>query len=505
MAQLAECMKMMLILSVLMLMNSVYAMELSYDALRAKIMEAERASSLGGNVWLSSAEEKANSILMNAKKEEINEGLKDPTKYPPSMHFFQGKQFLRQSEVFRIIQKMPKGALLHAHNKGMVSSKWVIGNLTNLYNLYTCRDVSGLLIFTYDQAQCHSEITNVCLERVNAEDKRVYEKRLEKHISMYTMHPESMITDTRKIWKRFENIFVSMDQMFKYQPAFCNYHKRLLEELCEDNIIYAEIRASLSPLYGDNNRTFNSLEVATELEKIVESFKVKHPDFLGLKIIYAKRNKGTVDEMAQRIMTFKQLHNAKPNFIIGFDLIGNEDTGDPLQKFANELTDLPPTANFFFHAGETNWYGKSDWNMMDALLLNTKRIGHGFALPKHPQLWSTIKKRNIAIEVNPLSNQVLGYIWDLRNHPASFLIAENFPIIISSDDPGLWNAKGLSYDFYYAFMAFAPAEADLRFLKQLALNSIKYSILTSEERRKINRIFQKKWEEFIYNVINMKF
>lgn len=106
------------------------------------------------------------------------------------MHFFQGKQYLRQSEVFRIIQKMPKGALLHGHNKGMVSSKWVIGNLTNLFNLYTCRDVSGLLIFTYDQSKCHSEVQNVCLERVNAEDKRLYEKQLEKHINMYSMHPE---------------------------------------------------------------------------------------------------------------------------------------------------------------------------------------------------------------------------------------------------------------------------------------------------------------------------
>ena len=45
----------------------------AYDALRNKIMEAERMSSLGGNLWLSSAEEKANSILMNAKKEEVNE------------------------------------------------------------------------------------------------------------------------------------------------------------------------------------------------------------------------------------------------------------------------------------------------------------------------------------------------------------------------------------------------------------------------------------------------
>ncbi|CAD6992435.1 unnamed protein product [Ceratitis capitata] len=466
--------------------------ETSYDTLRNKIIDAERSVAVGGNIWLTSAEDKANSILMNAKRAEIAEGVKTQEKFPPAMHFFQGKQYLRQSEVFRIIQKLPKGALLHGHNTGMVSSRWIISNLTTLYNLYTCRDANGLLIFTYEQSKCHSEVQNVCLERINAEDRRLYERQLEKHINMYTVHPEC-------------SIFKSVENFYSYQPTFCNYHKRLLEELCEDNIFYAELRSPLSPLYGDNNRTFNALEVANELEGIVEGFKARHPDFIGLKVIYTKPNQATVDEMAQHLITFKQLHDAKPNFIIGFDLIGQEDTGDPLHKFVNELSDMPSTANFFFHAGETNWFGKTDWNLMDALLLNTKRIGHGYALPKHPNIWSTVKKRNIAIEVSPISNQVMGLVWDIRNHPATFLIAENFPIVITADYPGVWNSKGLSYDFYYTFMALAPAEADLRFLKQLALNSIKYAILTSEERRKINRVFQKKWEEFIYNVINLKF
>ncbi|XP_053947221.1 adenosine deaminase 2 [Anastrepha ludens] len=484
---------------------AVECAEISYDTLRNKIIDAERSAAVGGNIWLTSAEDKANSILMNAKRAEIAEGLKTPEKFPPAMHFFQGKQYLRQSEVFRIMQKLPKGALLHGHNTGMVSSRWIISNLTTLYNLYTCRDVNGLLMFTYEQSKCHSEVQNVCLERINAEDRRLYERQLEKHINMYTVHPESMITDKRKIWQRFHNIFKSVENFYSYQPAFCNYHKRLLEELCEDNIFYAELRSPLTPLYGDNNRTFNALEVANEMEAIVEGFKARHPDFVGLKVIYTKPNQASVDEMAQHLTTFKQLHDAKPNFIIGFDLIGQEDAGDPLHKFVNELTDMPATANFFFHAGETNWFGKTDWNLMDALLLNTKRIGHGYALPKHPNIWSTVKKRNIAIEVSPISNQVMGLVWDLRNHPATFLIAENFPVVITADYPGMWNSKGLSYDFYYTFMALAPAEADLRFLKQLALNSIKYSILTSEERRKMNRVFQKKWEEFIYNVINLKF
>lgn len=52
-------------------------------------------------------------------------------------------------------------------------------------------------------------------------------------------------------------------------------------------------------------------------------------------------------------------------------------------------------------------------------------------------------------------------------------VSINMPIVISSDDPGFWNAKGLSYDYYYALMSIAPMDAGLGFLKQLILNSLR--------------------------------
>lgn len=151
----------------------------------------------------------------------------------------------------------------------------------------------------------------------------------------------------------------------------------------------------------------------------------------------------------------------------------------------------------------TDWYGwSSDWNLLDAILWNTTRIGHGYALNKHPLLWQTVKTRNIAIEVNPLSNQILRLVYDMRNHPASFYLSENLPVVISSDDPGFWNAKAISYDFYYVFMAMASADADLRLLKQLVWNSIDYSVLTITERRTAAYILNKQWDKFISYVIN---
>ena len=108
-----------------------------------------------------------------------------------------------------------------------------------------------------------------------------------------------------------------------------------------------------------------------------------------------------------------------------------------------------------------------------------------------------VREKKIAIEISPISNQVLNLVKDLRNHPASVLFSENYPVVISNDDPGLWGAQGLSYDFYEAFVGMMSRSADLRSLKKLAMNSIEYSSMTQDEKNRAMDLWRRQWEEFI--------
>lgn len=50
---------------------------------------------------------------------------------------------------------------------------------------------------------------------------------------------------------------------------------------------------------------------------------------------------------------------------------------------------------------------------------------------KYPHLLEVIKEKKIGLEINPISNQVLKLVDDLRNHPAAILFSDDYPVIIS--------------------------------------------------------------------------
>ncbi|KAB0790640.1 hypothetical protein PPYR_14917 [Photinus pyralis] len=467
-----------------------------YWSERRSLVSNENAQMLGSNVELNKKERIVNEYLMNLKFSEFDEGFDTPSNFLPSRHFFQARRSIEKSPVFKFIRDMPKGGALHGHSSALLSFEGLY-NITREKNLHACSFNDKLrLKFMLTPAQdplCKWQLVHD-LRKAN----KSYDNWLRSQLTLDSDNPRGTYRDINQVWSTFSKIFATVKSMITYRPVFEQYVYQALKELNDDRVMYAEIRGSFPALYELNGTVYTRTESAAILHGAVAAFQRDHVNFYGARYIYAPHRKVNNSVAKYYVDTVNELHNLYPNFILGFDLVGQEDKGDPLFKFIEILQSISKNVSLVFHAAETNWYGtSSDFNLFDAVLLGTKRIGHGFGLTKHPHLMRLIKEKNIAIEVCPISNQVLMLVQDLRNHPAAFLIGRGFPIVVSYDDPTFWSSKGLSYDFYMMFMGIASRNADLKLLKKLAENSLTYSLLPEREKAAVIKQWNKMWNEFI--------
>lgn len=480
----------------------------AYSILREAMIKLEQKYTLGSRVQLTEKEQAANVVIMKEKNVEFNKGLLDPGKFSSGHHVFQVLRKIKASRLFGILQQMPKGGILHAHDTALCSSEYLV-KLTYRKDLWICtaNKDNRAIAFRFAKEKpdmkaiddCNWEPMEKFRERRGDENVRKYLLR------RFSMYPVSTYQSNNAAWNDFMSIFILLDGLLLYAPVWRDYYYNALEEVHADGVQYLELRSILPQLYCINGEQLEIKDTLAIYKSETERFMANNADFIGAKLIYAPLrsvDSKACEEYVQKCIAFQKEF---PTFLAGFDLVGQEELGRPLIDFIEPLLKLPEDISFYFHAGETNWYGTSiDENLVDAILLGTKRIGHGYALAKHPFAMKLVKHLDIAVEVCPISNQVLQLGQDYRNHPAAMLIANDVPIVISSDDPSFWWATPLTHDFYFAFLGIAPFNADLKFLKQLALNSIRYSGLTDSEKTKASEKWQKLWDKWIEEVAKYK-
>lgn len=155
-------------------------------------------------------------------------------------------------------------------------------------------------------------------------------------------------------------------------------------------------------LYDLDGNEYDEEDVVQIYYDVTAKYKENNPKFMGAKVIYAPLRIANNSHFLHYMDVCRRLHvsncpdslykfplrsgrrnweatkggslltldkysslQAKfPDFVIGFDLVGQEDSGRPLIDFADQILTLPPTIKFFFHAGETNWSGQTDENLV---------------------------------------------------------------------------------------------------------------------------------------------
>lgn len=469
---------------------------------REALIEMEASMQTGGLMVLNEKEKRLNSRLLQMKKDEVMRA-----DFPPAMHFFKAKELIRKSPIFSLLQKMPKGGALHVHDFAMVDVEWVVKNVTYRPYCYMCSTDTRSIRFIFS-SQLPKPLPRcspwVLLKSLRARTVNItnLDNSIMNNLTLFTnLDPEKVYPNQDIVWDRFEQAFLALWGLVTYAPVFRDYYYQSLTEFYNDNVMYVEVRALLPEIYELDGSTHDITWTLKTYQEVTRRFTAANPKFFGARIIFTIHRAVNSSVMARVVDEAMKLKRDFPDIMAGFDMVGREDKGRPLWYFRNELS-LPSERGtvlpFFFHAGETNLEGSEvDQNVLDALLFNTSRIGHGFALSRHPIAKELSRKGGVALEVCPISNQVLKLVADLRNHPGAALMAENHPLVISSDDPAMFGASGLSYDFYEAFVGFGGLRSHVGTLKALAMNSIRYSSLTAQQQEKALVLWQESWDKFV--------
>ncbi|KIJ69088.1 hypothetical protein HYDPIDRAFT_23945 [Hydnomerulius pinastri MD-312] len=454
----------------------------------------------------------------------------------PGMEFLTGKSVIMKTKLFNILRKMPKGALLHAHLDLTVDAKTLL-DLALPHRAIHIRSPEVLTSsnmqstepelrpLSPDYTTGASSLTDPSYPSMSWVPLQEARKNFDKSlggpegfdnwlVNKMSINPsEAYVTHNNniRIWDKFRSATELTRSLVYYTPVWEQYIRQFLQETVDDGVSYVEARINFSPPYmvgKDGEENVGHAQWLKTFQNVVAAFKNERKDFIDAKIIYTVIRNCNASKLTDHLDDCIRMKQAFPDLIIGFDLVGDENILTPLKDYLEPLmgfkkmqqnasVDIP----FIFHAGETCGDGtQADENLYDAILLGTKRIGHGFSLVKHPKLMQLCREKGIALEVCPISNEILRLTASMPMHPLPILLNHGVPVALSSDDPAMFQNMGLSFDFYQVIAA--SEITGLLTLGHLARDSITHSMLSDTEKARVREAWETRWNSFLQELIH---
>lgn len=465
---------------------------------RQRLTEIDTSMRFDAKLRLTAAEQQVNARLISLRSQLVKQ-YRDQQRFPPAEPFHAVKGEIQRTQLYQMLREMPKGGVLHIHTSSTAPASWIINAGIHEPNCYVCwpedhgNAIRGQLGF-YRPDKVPPGYQPV------AEVLRHEPDFPAKLLRLITINSDDDALNGLEIWTKFNQVFQRTGGLVAYQPVFEKYYTAAFESLLADRVTYVELRAGFGSLYDLDGESCDYRQRAQLMWEIRNRVRAANHDF-DLKLIYSGHRWASDRKIWPQLEQAVELRKAwqKENFVVGFDLVGEEDTGHTTEFFLSDwirlrayLREQETTLPLYFHDGESDW--PKDENLYDAYLLGSKRIGHGFNLFRFPDLERRLIADGVAVEVCPISNHELRYVADLRIHPAASYLNRGVPCVLSNDDPGILGNDGLSYDFWEAVMAW---NLDLRAIKQFALNSLVYSAMTDAEKSVAISRWEKSWDEWI--------
>ncbi|MGH9740755.1 MAG: adenosine deaminase [Candidatus Acidiferrum sp.] len=247
----------------------------------------------------------------------------------------------------------------------------------------------------------------------------------------------------------------------------------LAEHLLTEGVVYAEVTLSIGVMLLRKHRP------EANFEAILRATEPFEKQGLRMKWVFdAARQFGP--EAAMEVVHTAEHCSSKA--IVAFG-IGGDEMSIATQDFRLVYEEAANNGlHLLMHAGEIGGPDK----IREAIeLLHVERIGHGIAAIQDPALMDLLTHRRIPLEICPQSNLRTGALARLlrvpeppiAQHPLPQLWRHGIPIVLSTDDPAMFQTTLLNEYENAAKMGMNEME-----LAQLMDMSFEHAFLSAEEK-----------------------
>lgn len=401
--------------------------------------------------------------------------------------------FLRDSGIYRsglygFLKRMPKGADLHAHADAILPIREQVKFLCDHPELVVGIDADNFGRIRYagvgmDEGYCTMK---ECLDSGYS---------VESFRRVWTILGAAEGADK---WEYFESIFTKCGSICFTPSLVEDYYTRVMLYYHSLGIEHLELRC---PFFGSRD---DALARGRAFQRALKAVREIDPLFT-LRIVGCGGKNKIWDPQFSNLMEnamyvremVKDTERGDSDLLVAIDIVNEEDTSYSLARYEDRIREIVathPGLKLTLHAGES-LRGENN-EIAIALRCGIDRLGHGFNLYRYPALIEEVIRKDICIEVCPVSNVALGYCDDLRKHPAAGYRTAGIPVVICSDDAAYQADEPLVADYLGVTIGW---DLSLDDIKGFCRESIVRSFLEPEDKSLLLRSWESQWYSFENN------
>ena len=196
----------------------------------------------------------------------------------------------------------------------------------------------------------------------------------------------------------------------------------LVRDVAKEYVKYLEVR--FAPMLSTNG----GLSCKEVIASVVDGLKKGEKEYgvYASAIVCAMRH----HSLERNLEMLKAARPFVGKGVCALDLAGDE-SAFPTEQFRQLFAQATAwEIPFTIHSGET---GNVD-NVREAIALGAKRLGHGIALYKSPELRKLCKEKRIGIEMCPTSNLQTKAVDGMENYPLEMFLNEGLLVSLHTDN-----------------------------------------------------------------------